>query len=198
MAKKDSKTAAPSAAPSTVKCSICSEEVALNDYATHIQQKHASSSSATAVPRAAIPSTPMPPFPGGAPAFQPQPQGQPGGQGPLGGGPRPFTGPIRAGDYAGVPYLKGSDLPVGVSQVKVKIIQWVYVPGQRSPLACQIEKVYEKELLGINKTNIKQLITLGFPELSVLVGRTLVLGTYPVNNPTTGQLTVGLWIQAVE
>lgn len=185
------------AAPSTVNCSICGEAIGLNDYAKHIQERHSSAPAPTppatsAIPRANIPNGPMP-FPGGPPQ-----QSIGGGPGPMGGGPRPMTGPIRGEDYAGVPYLKGSDLPVGVNEVRVKVLQFMYIPGQRSPLACQIEKVHGKEIMGINKTNIKQLMTLGFPDLSLVIGRTLVLGTYPVNNPTTGAMTKGLWITSVE
>jgi len=108
-----------------------------------------------------------------------------------------MTGPIRGDDYAGTQYLKGVDLPTGTNEVRVRVIQFVYIPGQRSPLACQIDKVYGKEYLGINKTNIKQLMTLGFPDLSVLAGKTLVLATYPTNTPD-GKMTIGLWVRSVE
>lgn len=195
------KKVADKEAPQTVACSICHESVPLNEYASHIQTKHSTPPPAAAPPaqgppRAQIPSSPIPwapPFPSvaGPGAFSP-------GAGPMGGGPRSMTGPINANEYAGTPYLKGTDLPSGVNQVKARILEWVYIPGQRSPLACRIEKLYEKEFLGVNKTNIKQLLGFGFPDLSVLVNRTLVLGTYPVNNPSTGQMTKGLWIMGVE
>jgi hypothetical protein len=162
-------------APSTVPCAICKEPVRPEDYTSHIQSKH---------------STP-PVYPGGY--MQPTQSAM-----PATNAPRPYIGPLNAKDFSGGNYLKGSDVPQSITEVKVRIIGFVTVPGSRSPLVCQIEKTYERDLLPLNKTNIKQISAMIGDDLRALVGRMVVLMIYPVNNPSTGQPSRGLYVARVE
>jgi hypothetical protein len=110
----------------------------------------------------------------------------------------PMQGPINASDYAASNFLRGQDVPTSQNEIKVKVLSFVKIPGSRSPLVCQIEKAYDREFLPLNKTNIKQLAGIVGNNLQIVVGKSLVLVIYPVNNPSTGQMTRGLYVSRVE
>jgi hypothetical protein len=113
--------------------------------------------------------------------------------------PQPITGEVRADDFAMQMYLKGSDVPANLTEVKVKVLGFVRIAGSRSPLIAQIEPTYGKSYLPLNKTNIKQIAAITQNnDLRCIIGRTLKLMTYPVNNPSSGQLARGLFVGGAE
>jgi hypothetical protein len=115
------------------------------------------------------------------------------------GGPVPITGEVRADDFAMQLYLKGSDVPQGESQVRVRVQGFVKIAGSRSPLVAQIEPTFGKSYLPLNKTNIKQIAAITQNnDLRCIIGRILVLVVYPVPNPTTGQMARGLFVGGAE
>jgi len=134
----------------------------------------------------------------GTPAFPGSPAAAAAAQ--IGAGPRQITGPVFASSFQIEDvYLKGSDIPQGITQTKVKVLAFVQIPGSRSPLVAQIETVYGKSYLPLNKTNIKQIQTLiQQDDLSVIVGHTLHLTVYMVNNPSNNQMSRGLYVTGGE
>lgn len=110
----------------------------------------------------------------------------------------PFDGPINADDYAANQFLKGSDVPAGTNEVRVRVKQFVKIQNARSPLIVQIEPTLGKEYLPLNKTNIGAIAKIIGKDLRLLINRTLVLIAYPVNNPSTGQMGRGLFVARVE
>lgn len=170
----------------TLKCSICQAELTAETYAAHVQQQH------TAQPPAAAAPAPVTSF---QPGWQ-QPQQQQSGQ------PQnimPITGPIKGKDLAGGHYLKGEDVPNGVAEVKFRLVQFVRDPSGRSKLAAQISETYGKSMFGLNTTNIRSLMSLGYEDLQAAIGKTLVcmMGMQP--NPQRGGMpTRALFITRVE
>lgn len=170
-------TASPTPpASGTIQCSVCQEHVPLAVYAQHIQEKHPAPASATAPP---------------LPAFT--------GPQPFGGGIMPVSGPIKAKDLSGGHYLKGTDVPDGVSEVRFKALQFVSDPQGRSKLAVHISETYGKSLFGLNVTNIRALASLGFEDLQAIVGKTIVcmVGMQP-NPQRQGLPTKSLFVFKVE
>jgi len=155
------------------------------EYAVHVQTKHA--------PAPAAP--PLAAQPGGPPSYSPPQQAAsaPGVSRPI-----PYTGPVNAKDFSSGNFLKGSDVPTGTNEVKVRALGFVTVPGSRSPLVLQIEKYLDRELMPLNKTNIKQVAAFVGDDLRAVIGRVIVLMVYPVNNPQTGQMSRGLYVSRVE
>lgn len=139
---------------------------------------------------------PGPGAPPAVPAAAPGTWGNPFGQTPA---VQPISGPINADDFAMNQYLKGSDLPQGVNQIDVRITGFVRIQGSRSPMVAQIEanpsgKIY----LPLNKTNIQQLAAFIGKDLSAAIGKLVTLVVYPVNNPSQGGLTRGLYVAGVK
>src|SRR6266852_9770843 len=168
----------------TIPCAICGVQVAVVEYAAQVQTRHAPA------PAAAPPAQP-----GGPPSYSPPQQtaSVPGTSRPI-----PYTGPVNAKDFGSGNFLKGSDVPTGTKEVKVRALGFVTVPGSRSPLVLQIEKYLDRELMPLNKTNIKQVATFVGDDLRAVIGRVIVLMVYPVNNPQTGQMSRGLYVSRVE
>jgi len=109
--------------------------------------------------------------------------------------PQSITGEVNATDFAMQLYLKGSDVPQGTSDLEVKVIGFVRIQGSRSPLIAQIEPMYGKSYLPLNKTNIKQIAGITQNnDLRCIIGRFLKLTVYPVNNPSTGEMARGLFV----
>jgi len=149
-------------------------------------------STPSGVPPAVIPAgTPLPSFvpPGQQVQFQP-PQNT--------AVPQVVTGEVNAADFAMQLYLKGSDVPAEYSTFKVRVVAFVRIQGSRSPLVAQIDPAFGKQYLPLNKTNIKQLAGLIGNNLQATCGRVLTLTCYPVNNPSSGQMSRGLYITGVE
>lgn len=152
------------------------------------------------------PASVVPPAPAAAPpSFLPAGSGAPPpGFSPFGGGPsaavpQVITGEINANDYAMQLYLKGSDVPMEHSTFKVKVVAFVKIPNTRSPLVAQIEPMFGKQYLPLNKTNIKQIAGITQQtDLRCVIGRFLHLTVYPVNNPQSGQMSRGLYVSGAE
>jgi hypothetical protein len=161
-----------------LKCSICQVPVTAETYAAHIQEKHTTQQQMTTHSMAAA----MPPW-------------NPGGS----GGITPISGPISGKDLSASKYLKGEDVPQGVSEVRFKLVQFVRDPAGRSKLAAQIEQTYGKILFGFNTTNIRACVALGIDDMQALVGKTIVcmLGMAP-NPQKNGQPTKALFVSRVE
>jgi len=170
-----------------VNCSICTERVHVRDYAAHVQAKHAASTQAAPATeeRPAFARPPQAQIPGGFPAQ-------------AGRSATPIQGPIMASEFTRSDFLRGQDVPDGQSEVRIKARGFVAMQGVRSPLVLEIDPVGDKHYLPLNKTNIKQLEKLVGGNLQALVGKAVILATYPVNNPSTGQMTKGLYIMRVE
>lgn len=171
-------------------CSICGEEVTAESYASHIQQKHSSPPPAAAPTTQSVAAA-MPPWP--APGF-----GQT--QGPI-----PISGPIMGKELAGGKYLKGEDIPDGVSEVRFRVVSFVRDPQGRSKLAAQIDSVNPrptvdgKVLFGFNTTNIRAIVALGILDLQQIVGKTVVCMMGMAPNPQKGGLpTKALFVVRVE
>ena len=113
-------------------------------------------------------------------------------------GVQPLTGPLPAKDLSGGNYLKGTDLPEGINEVRFRIVQFVRDPRGRSRLVAQISETYGKSLFGFNVTNIKALASLGFADLQGAVGKTVIAIPMLQNNPQTGAPTRSLFVQRVE
>lgn len=110
-----------------------------------------------------------------------------------------ITGAIPTDDYVGGAYLKGSDVPDGVSIVKVKVLQFINDPKGMSKLAVQITETYGKSLFGLNTTNIRALVPLGITNLQAVVGKTLVLTVGMQPNPQRGNALVkSLFVTNIE
>jgi len=176
---KEAKTAKP------LKCSICQTVVTPETYAQHIQQVHS--------PAPAAAPAPAPAQSGAWQQFQPQ-NGQ-----QFGGQLQPMAGPIRASDLAGGKYLKGTDVPNGVAEVRFKINQFVRDPQGRSRLTASISETYGKVLFGFNATNIKAVMALGVEDMQALVGRVVVcmIGMAP-NPQQNGAPTKALFVSRIE
>jgi hypothetical protein len=115
------------------------------------------------------------------------------------GGPTPVTGAVNADDFGLTPFLKGTDVPEEQSQIKVRVLGFVTIPGSRSPLVALIEPQFGKNYLPLNKINIQQISTITQQkDLRCIIGRDLVLTVYPVNNPSTMKMTRGLYVSGAE
>ncbi|SRR6266436_2335472 len=172
MAKKQEATA-----PNLVACAICKAQVKPKEYTAHIHANHST-----------------PPASQTPPGYTAPPQVY--GPGAT-AKPMPYTGPVKASDFSSGNFLKGSDVPATLSEVKVRVLGFVTVQGSRSPLVAQIEKMYEKELLPLNKTNIKQLAAMIGDDLRQIVNKTIVFWVGPVPDPS-GNIVRGLRIFRVE
>jgi len=166
-----------------LKCSICQVVVTPETYAQHIQQVH------SPAPAAA----PAPAQGGGWPQQFPQ-NGQ-----QFGGQLQPMAGPIRASDLAGGKYLKGTDVPGDIREVRFKVNQFVRDPQGRSRLTASISETYGKVLFGFNATNIKACMALGVDDMQMLVGRVVVcmIGMAP-NPQQNGAPTKALFVSRIE
>jgi hypothetical protein len=155
----------------------------------------------TGAPAPSAAATPKPAFAspaGGAapPRFAQAPGNQPVS---AAGSVRAVTGPVSASEFGMQQYLKGSDVPKEEAQVRCKVKGFVQIPGSRSPLVAEIEPVYGKQYLPLNKTNIAQIAGITqIDDLSVIIGYVLVLTVYPVNNPSSGAMTRGLYVSGIE
>lgn len=173
----------------TIACAVCHANVIAAEYPTHIQQFHAP----TQPVRAQIPAyTP----PAGAPEYQQPPQA--GSQQQM----RPLTGPIDASKLVGGNYLKGTDVPDGQTEVRIRITGFVLDPRGRSKLVAAIEPpefAPQKTVWGLNTTNIRALSALGFADLQQACGRSVVCMVGLAPNPQqNGAMTRSLFVQRVE
>lgn len=143
---------------------------------------------------------PFVPPPGGTPLLPPPSFAPPGSPAAAAAAtaraPAIIDGPVLASAFELEDiYLKGSDIPTDKSQAEVKVLAFVSLPNSRSPLVAQIEETYGKKYLPLNKTNIKQIqLITQQDDLRCILGRTLVLVVYPVNNPQTKQMTRGIYV----
>jgi hypothetical protein len=144
------------------------------------------------IPAAVIPPGSLPPFATPVPGYQQQ---APPANAAI---PQVVTGEVNASDFAMQLYLKGSDVPQEYSTFKVRVVAFVRIQGSRSPLVAQIDPAFGKQYLPLNKTNIKQLSALVGNNLQVACGKVLSLTCYPVNNPSSGQMSRGLYVTGVE
>ncbi len=108
----------------------------------------------------------------------------------------------------GPPLLKGSDLPKGITKLKIKIAE-LREGGKdfQSPAIIDLEKpVYEKGAWALNITNLRALArvcghddeefeNLDFDDLAKEAkGKSLNVGVAMVNNPKTKKMAPGLFI----
>ena len=97
----------------------------------------------------------------------------------------------------GAPLLKGSDIPKGTTSIKVKVKAVREAPKNfSSPIIMDIEPLYEKSALALNKTSCQALADRYGDDLEGLVGKTIKLWIGMQNNPKTGKL--GRSLTAVE
>jgi hypothetical protein len=110
-----------------------------------------------------------------------------------------ITGDIPIDDYVGGAYLKGSDVPDGVSVLKVGVLQFINDPKGMSKLAVQINETYGKTLFGLNTTNARALQSHGIKNLKDIMGKTLVLTVGMQPNPQRGgALVKSLFVTGLE
>jgi hypothetical protein len=165
---------------STIMCSICKIELPSTEaYQKHIEEKH---------------SQPAP--------FEVTEGGiaQPWETGTLSPSrPVPLTGRISLDDYAGTPFLTGSDVPLGTREIKVVIRKFVHVPNARTKLTVEIDEIFGCGLLGLNTTNIRALQGMGYQDGQQLCGKTLRLMVGSQPNPQQGnRLVPALFVVGVE
>ena len=119
----------------------------------------------------------------------------------------PTISELKGQKGGGRPLLKGSDVPKGVSKIKIKVSELRLAPENFSSLAIiDLETpVYDKESWAVNITNCKLLgefcsleEDFDMDDLAAkLKGRTITLEKNLVNNPQTKRPTRSLAIVGV-
>lgn len=113
--------------------------------------------------------------------------------------PVPLSGRISLDDYAGTPYLTGSDVPQGTRDFMVQVRRFVHIQGARTKLVVEIDEIYGCGLFGLNTTNIRALQGMGIQDGQQLCGKKLKLmvGSQP-NPQQNNRLVPALFVVGVE
>jgi hypothetical protein len=93
----------------------------------------------------------------------------------------------------GAPLLKGSDVPKNVNSIKVKVTAVREAPKNfQSPIIIDIQEMYGKSAMALNKTSCQALADRYDDDLEKLVGKTVQFWIALQNNPKSGKLTRSL------
>jgi hypothetical protein len=150
-------------------CGLCRKVVLIDDYADHVMAEHSA------------PSSQMAQQPGGPAQSQ------------------RITTPIKAEDYAGGEFLKGSDVPEDLNTVSFQVLAFVNKKGSQSKLTAEIAETYGRTIFGLNTSNIRILAAMGYHDLQTLCGKTVTCVVCMQPNPQAmGTLVRSLLVSKVE
>jgi hypothetical protein len=155
----------------TIRCTLCKEEIEATAYSDHVAEKHSSDMSAT------------------DPFMDVHSHGRT---------ITPIRGPMNLSDYSGGKYLSASDVPTGAGVFKFRVLSFVNDPKGQSKLTMQITNTFGKELFGLNTTNIRILESLlsaeGTTDAQALIGRELECSIGKQQNLQTMQYVPSIFV----